>query len=138
VDLLREGVGHQRGQRGEEGRQEDAHVPDVDGHVQQPHQAVQGRRGEHQARVNGAADDASQGIPGAVIEPVVELVEALLGEEPRGAVVEVRVELMDNALESQHGKQARGERCAMEIGKGSSGRRWQEEDARQWWHLGIY
>lgn len=111
VYLLCEGVGHQRGQRGEEGRQEDAHVPYVDGHIEQPHQAVQGRRGEHQPGIDGAADDAAQGIPGAVIEPVVELVKALLRQKPRGAVVEVRIELMDYAFESQHREQACGKCC---------------------------
>lgn len=41
--------------------------------------------------VNGAPDDPAQGVPGSVIKPVVEFVEALLGQEAGGAVVEIPV-----------------------------------------------
>lgn len=42
--------------------------------------------------VEGAADDAAEGVPRAVIEPVPHVVEAVLCQELRDAVVEVRVE----------------------------------------------
>ena len=50
----------------------------------------------HEAGVDGAPDDAPQGIPGAVIEPVVEIVEAFLRQILGGAVVEVGVKLMND------------------------------------------
>lgn len=100
--FLGQGISDQRGERWKERRQKHAHISDIDGDVQHPHEPVEGRRGDHQAGVNGAANDASQRIPGAIIEPVVELVEALLGKEPRGAVVEIRIKLMDDAFEAQH------------------------------------
>lgn len=102
--LLGQRIGDQCGEGREERCQEYAHISYIDGYVQHPHQPIQGRRGEHQAGVDGAADDAAQRIPGAIIEPIVKLVEALLGKEPRGAVIKVRIELMDDAFEAQHGK----------------------------------
>ena len=50
----------------------------------------------HEAGVDGAPDDAPQGIPGAVIKPVVEIVEAFLRQILGGAVVEVGVKLMND------------------------------------------
>ena len=66
-------------------------------------------RGDHEPGVDGAADDPAERVPGAVVEPVVEGVEALLGEEARRAVVEVGVELVDHGLVAQHGEEADGE-----------------------------
>ena len=43
------------------------------------------------------------------VEPVVEGVESLLGEEARRAVVEVGVELVDHGLVAEHGEEADGE-----------------------------
>jgi hypothetical protein len=37
----------------------------------------------HQPGVYRAPDDAPQGVPSAVVEPVVELVETFFGEETR-------------------------------------------------------
>lgn len=41
--------------------------------------------------VNGSPDDPAQGVPCSVVKPVVEFVEALLGQEAGGAVVEIPV-----------------------------------------------
>lgn len=102
--LLGQRIGDQCGQRWEERCQEYAHISYINRYIQHPHYPVQGCWGEHQAGIDGAADDAAQRIPGAIIEPIVKLVEALLGKEPRGAVIKVRIELMDDAFEAQHGK----------------------------------
>lgn len=48
------------------------------------------------------SNNPSQGIPSTVIEPVVEVVEALLGQELCSAVVEVRIKLVDDGLKPQH------------------------------------
>lgn len=72
---------------------------------------VQHSTRNHEAWVDGATDDAAQWIPRAVVEPVVEVVETFLGEKLGRPVVEVRIELVDDALETQHGKQTSGERC---------------------------
>lgn len=111
VDLFCQQVGDDRSERGEERGEKDAHIPDVHGEVDEPQQAVERGRGDHQAGIDGAADDPSQGIPGALIEPVVKVVETLLGQEPRGAVVKVRVKLMDDTLEAQHGEEPSAEGC---------------------------
>lgn len=56
------------------------------------------------------ANNTTQRVPCPVVEPVVEVVEALLSQVPGGPVVEVRVELVDHALEAQHREQPRRER----------------------------
>lgn len=61
--------------------------------------------------IDGAPNDTPQGVPGPVIKPVVEAIEALFSEESRRPVVKVRIKLVDDALESQHRKQARCKRC---------------------------
>ena len=67
-------------------------------------------------RVDGAPYDATEGVPGAVVKPVVEVVETLLREELGRSVVEVWIELVNDALESQHGEEARRKRwkCQLE------------------------
>ena len=64
-----------------------------------------------QTWVDCASDDPTKRIPGAIIEPVVELVEALLCQEAGGAVVEVGIELVNNALKAEHREETSGERC---------------------------
>lgn len=71
--------------------------------------------------IDGAPYDPTQGVPGPVVEPVVEVVEALLGQEPRRAVVEVRIELVDHALVPQHREQPHAERCGKK-----------DDDCEQW------
>lgn len=44
---------------------------------------VDGAGGDHEAWVEGAAGDTSEGVPGAVIEPVPEVVKAI-GDEVFG------------------------------------------------------
>lgn len=46
------------------------------------------------------SDDPSEGIPGSLVEPVVEGIEALFGEKLCRAIVEIRIKLMDDALEA--------------------------------------
>ena len=55
--------------------------------------------------VDGSPNDAAQRVPGAVVKPVVKVVEALLGQEASRAVVEVRIKLVDHALKPQHREQ---------------------------------
>ena len=54
----------------------------------------------HKARVDGAADDPTQRIPGSVIKPVVETVESILSQVLGGAVVEVGIKLVNDWFES--------------------------------------
>ena len=49
--------------------------------------------------IDGASDNTSERIPGPVIKPVVEGVEALLRQVLGGSIVEVRIELMNHRLE---------------------------------------
>lgn len=48
LELFGEVVSHNGGEGGEEGRQEDADVPDVDGDVEEVQHVVDGCRGDHQ------------------------------------------------------------------------------------------
>lgn len=105
-DLVGEQVGAHGRVRREDGRDEHAHVADVDRQVQQVHRPVEHRGREHEAGVDGAADGAAQGVPAAVIEPVQELQEALVRQVLRGPEVEVRVELVDHGLVAHDREQA--------------------------------
>lgn len=40
-------------------------------------------------RIDGASDDSAEWVPCTIIEPVVKLVKALLGQETSGAVIEI-------------------------------------------------
>ena len=60
-------------------------------------------------RVDSASDDPPQGVPGEVIKPVPELIEAVLGQELSHPVVEVGVKLVDDALILDDRKQAHTE-----------------------------
>ena len=59
---------------------------------------------------HGSSGAQSASLPGAVIEPVVELIEAVLDKVARGAEVEPRVEFVDHRLVAQHAKKAASER----------------------------
>ena len=76
-------VGDDDSEAGEEGGQEDTHVADVDGDVEGVEEVVDDCRGDHEAWVDGASDDTTEGIPSPVIKPVVELVKALFCKESR-------------------------------------------------------
>ena len=42
---------------------------------------IDGGGGHHQTGIDGAADDPTQGIPSAIVEPIVELVKTFLRQE---------------------------------------------------------
>ena len=74
-------IRNERGKRRKERRQEDADVPDVDGDVEEVKDVIDGGRRHHQAGINSAADDTTQRIPSAIVEPIVELVKPFLRQE---------------------------------------------------------
>ena len=55
---------------------------------------------DNETWIDGSPDDTSQWVPGPVIKPVVEAVEALLCEKPRCPVVEVGVKLVNHTLKA--------------------------------------
>ena len=57
---------------------------------------VDGDRGHHHAGIDGATDDTAQGIPGAVIEPVEEVVGSGPGKVLGGSVVEPGIILVND------------------------------------------
>ena len=65
---------------------------------------------EECTRVDGPSNDPAEGVPCSVVKPVVEAVEAFLGQKLGCSEVEVGIKLVDHALETQHGKQSSGER----------------------------
>lgn len=108
-DLFREEVSDEGGVGGEEGRGEDADLADVDEEAEEAEEGVDGGGGEHEAGVEGAADNAAERVPWLRVEPVPELGEAVACEEERGAVVEVGVELVDHGLVAENAEEARDE-----------------------------
>lgn len=76
---------------------------------EEPNCPVHEGSGNHEARVKRAADDPTERVPTLGIKPVPELIEALLGEEEGGPVIEVGIELVDHALVPQNAEEARDE-----------------------------
>lgn len=101
-DLGGEEVGGDRSQRREDGRDEHTHVADVDRQVQEVHDPVEHGGGEHQAGVDGASDGAAQRVPSTVIEPIQKLKETLMSKIFCRTEIEVRVELVNDRLVSNH------------------------------------
>ena len=62
--------------------------------------------GDHEAGVDGAADDTSEGIPCSVVKPVVEIVEPILGQILGCAVVEIWIKLVNDGFKPKYGKVA--------------------------------
>lgn len=81
----------------------------MDGEPEESEGPVDDGGGDHKARVEGAAHDAAERVPALIVEPVPKLVEALLGEEEGGSIVEVGVELVDHALVAEDAEEADGE-----------------------------
>ena len=62
-------------------------------------------------RVYCPSNDPPERVPCSVVKPVVEAVETFLSQELGRSEVEVRIKLVNDALETQHSKQSGGERC---------------------------
>lgn len=60
----------------------------MDGDVQRVQNVMYGAGSYHQAGEHGATDDTAQGVPGAFVEPVQEVVKSVLYHVRRGAVIE--------------------------------------------------
>lgn len=78
----------------------------MDGEAEESERPVDDGGGDHEARVEGPTDDAAKRVPALGVEPVPELVEALLGEEESGSVVEVGVEFVDHGLVAENAEQS--------------------------------
>lgn len=115
--LLGEEVDCDGGVGREDGRGEDTHVAHVHGEVEGVEEPVHGRSGGHEARVDGAADNAAQRVPRPVIEPVQEIVGAFRGQELGGAVVEVGIVLVDDLRRGRAAARAREGGWAARAGK---------------------
>lgn len=58
------------------------------GNVEHGEDVVYAARGEHKAWVDGATHDPAQRVPRSLVEPVEEIVVAILDHVRRGSVVE--------------------------------------------------
>ena len=77
-ELLGEQVSRDGRETAEQRRQEDADVPDVGRDVEVGEDVVDGPGRDHQTGVDRSTDDPTERVPGAVVEPVEEVVEAIL------------------------------------------------------------
>ena len=98
MQLRGEKVRHDGSQGGEEGGQEHADFPHVDGDVDRVEKVVDDAGGDHEARVDGSPNDPTKGIPGPVVKPVVETVESIISQVLGCAVVEVGIELVNDGF----------------------------------------
>ena len=114
----------------------------MNGNVERVEDVVDEARGEHEAGIDGAADNATERVPGALVEPVEEVIEAVRDHVIGGAVVEPRVELVYDTLVADHREQARHEARDVDAGER---REYDErlharrvEQAGDWWRrLGL-
>lgn len=90
----------------------------MDGKGEETEGAVDEGSGDHEAGVESAADDATEGIPALRVEPVPELIKAVAGEEKGGAIVEIGVELVDHGLVAKNAEEADGECKDVDEGEG--------------------
>ena len=60
---------------------------------------VDGTGSDHETWVDGSSNDPTKGVPGSVIKPIVEIVEALFCEVLCCTVIEVGIKLMNNRFE---------------------------------------
>jgi hypothetical protein len=65
-------VRRDRSQPRERRREHHTHIPDIHGEVQPVQDVVDDARGDHQARVDGPADDSAERVPCCWVEPVPE------------------------------------------------------------------
>ena len=56
--------------------------------MQRVEDPVDKTRCEHESRVDGATNDTAQGVPGTLVEPVGEIIEALGDHHVRCSIVE--------------------------------------------------
>lgn len=78
----------------------------MDGEAEEAEGPVDEGGGDHEARVESAADDATQRVPALGVEPVPEVVEAVLGEVEGSTVIEVGIELVDHGLVAEDAEEA--------------------------------
>ncbi|EPY30849.1 hypothetical protein STCU_03854 [Strigomonas culicis] len=103
--LIREQRQERGGRSRKPRRHQNAHVVEGDGVAGRVEAAVQRDGGELQPRVDGGADRPAQRVPAHLVEPVEEGRPAVLREVLRRAVVEPRVELVDEVAVLLHRRQ---------------------------------
>lgn len=81
----------------------------MNGEAEESESPVDEGGGDHEAGVEGAADDPAEGVPALGVEPVPEVVEALLGQVEGSAVIEIGIELVDHGLVAKDAEEARNE-----------------------------
>lgn len=97
---LRHLIGEEVGGEGSEARKgwgkEDTDVSDIDGDRQESKQVVNDTTGNHQAWIESSASDATERVPGPVIEPIPEAVKSICDEVFGGSEIEPRIEFVDD------------------------------------------
>ncbi|CAB4278235.1 unnamed protein product [Prunus armeniaca] len=73
-------------------------LANVDSEAEESESPVDEGSGDHEAGVEGVADDPAEEIPALGVKPVPEVVEALLGQVEGSAVIEIGIELVDHGL----------------------------------------
>lgn len=81
----------------------------MDGETEESESPVDEGGGDHEARVEGPANDPTQRVPALRIEPVPEVVESLVSQEECSTVIEIGIELVDHGLVAKHAEKASDE-----------------------------
>ena len=100
--LVGEEIGRNGGGCGEDGRNEHAHVADLNREVQHVQHLVEEVGSAHHTGVRSTSYNTTQRIPGAIIHPVEELVGSRPRQELCGTVVEPGIVLVNNLRIIRH------------------------------------
>jgi hypothetical protein len=93
--LIGKEIGSDGGKTGESWRKEDADIPDIHRDREGSEGMVNDTTGHHEAGVEGASRDTSQGVPCPVIEPIPKVGEAVRDEVLGCSEVEPGVDWSD-------------------------------------------
>ncbi|XP_021818499.1 uncharacterized protein LOC110760526 [Prunus avium] len=86
-----------------------SYLVNVNGEAEELESPVDEGGGDHEVRVKGADDDPAEGVLALGVEPVPEVVEALLGQVKGSAVIEIGIELVDHGLVAKDAEEAHNE-----------------------------
>ncbi|PQP98996.1 hypothetical protein Pyn_00379 [Prunus yedoensis var. nudiflora] len=81
----------------------------VNGEAEEAESPVDEGGGDHEAGVEGVADDPAEGVLALTVKLVPEVVEALLGQVEGSAVIEIGIELVVHGLVAKDAEEARNE-----------------------------
>jgi len=102
VEFAGEQISYHRSKRGESRCEEHTDFSHIDRDIDSIEDVIEEAGSDHEARIDGTTDDPTQGVPSSIVEPIVKVIEAVLGEVFCSAIIEIWIKFMDDRLESKN------------------------------------